>query len=1234
MVKIKRESSVIHLKAYKNTISIAFQPKQFAKFQLFVAHFVLLLCMVAKVKAQDIKPFIPPSPNASSLGVYGKVPVSLFNGLPQVSIPIFQTVQGPLNLDVNLGYHGGGIRPDHHAGWVGLGWNLSCGGAITRKVNGGVDEVIQAGHSDPNWASYYYKFNALSMSNWYGLDNMKKYASPSSFIAIPAPDEFSFNFDGYSGSFFLNHLGKWQVKSSQPIVLKVEEELKSNFVLPRQTNSMGNLTLGRIFYKFTITTPNGNKYVFGGNTESIEFTRGTGATDNAYHSEVIPTSWYLTKVISPSGKEISFTYERGNILVEQFSNFLISFSKRGSQASRKDGRGQGTSISIINPVYLSEVNFGNGKVRFFRSESNELPYNYDISVNDLNMAAQNYPDLSRNATGTNLKLNIKWQKLDSISIVKGSGERFTSFNFTYNNSSTARLFLQSIIEKDAGGSAKQPYVFGYDASFLPNYNSNMLDHWGFYNGVNFIAQESQKYPPEELNDRFYIKETVPAYTASKNPNVNLMKGGILTSIKYPTGGSTTLEYEAHEYGAIAQRYPFLIQNIANTKCSGLRISKITDATNSGETLTKEYKYVLGYPKGGTKSSGILAGQPKYLDEGTVSIAPGDNVEYWYWYDHPVEPLSLTDGNHITYSEVVELMPDKSYTLYQYSNHNKPQYLDESALAIIAPLINGSTVDQWRLDKNTSLELERGKLLDKVLYNPSHQLQRHIKYVYQEQGSVKDDYLRAIAVRGEFFDLGNPVVNQRVFAHKIYSFPRYLVQELDTLFDRSGKNPVVNIQSFTYNVNNRQPQTVSLKASSDTTFTDYMVYPLDYGNGTKFIDSLKAAHIINVPIERLKYTSIGNIKYIVSGDVSIFKENGKGLLSKMMKLETSKPIPSGSFKISNLQKGAFPPQSLPTLFNVDERYRDAVFFHTYDIWGNPIHVEQAAGAPTSYQWAYQGQYPVAEVKNANRKDAVSGYNTVTDMLSFVTTSGASNQTTFTVGGNRTVVLKLGQGTFLSSNTTLYVDYSLVGAGVSRSGSFCMNNTPSSGCYYGTPSINNTVTLANLPQGVYTLKVTCGTTISNSSGTVIYTYDQPLVLEPSKIEFFYEGFEETAGAATADPFAGKYYRLGNYAVPFVKPNSRRYFIEYRSYQNGKWVFVKKDYVNNMTLNDGTAFDEIRVYPSSASMSTYTYDPITGMTSSTDASGKTIYYEYDGFGRLQYVKDQQKNIIENYNYKYRNQ
>jgi len=52
------------------------------------------------------------------------------------------------------------------------------------------------------------------------------------------------------------------------------------------------------------------------------------------------------------------------------------------------------------------------------------------------------------------------------------------------------------------------------------------------------------------------------------------------------------------------------------------------------------------------------------------------------------------------------------------------------------------------------------------------------------------------------------------------------------------------------------------------------------------------------------------------------------------------------------------------------------------------------------------------------------------------------------------------------------------------------------------------------------------------------------------------------------------------------------------------------------------------------TYTFDPFVGMTSQTDPAGHITYYEYDDFNRLEYIRNQDFNIMKKFNYHYKSE
>lgn len=65
--------------------------------------------------------------------------------------------------------------------------------------------------------------------------------------------------------------------------------------------------------------------------------------------------------------------------------------------------------------------------------------------------------------------------------------------------------------------------------------------------------------------------------------------------------------------------------------------------------------------------------------------------------------------------------------------------------------------------------------------------------------------------------------------------------------------------------------------------------------------------------------------------------------------------------------------------------------------------------------------------------------------------------------------------------------------------------------------------------------------------------------------------------------------------------------------------------------TSIDDFIFYPEDAVLNTYTYEPLFGISSETDSRGASVFYEYDALGRLKYVKDQDRNLKQSYDYYY---
>lgn len=71
--------------------------------------------------------------------------------------------------------------------------------------------------------------------------------------------------------------------------------------------------------------------------------------------------------------------------------------------------------------------------------------------------------------------------------------------------------------------------------------------------------------------------------------------------------------------------------------------------------------------------------------------------------------------------------------------------------------------------------------------------------------------------------------------------------------------------------------------------------------------------------------------------------------------------------------------------------------------------------------------------------------------------------------------------------------------------------------------------------------------------------------------------------------------------------------------------------MAGSGSVQLDDVLFYPSNASVSHQTYNPIFGVTSLSDVNGRIIYTEYDELGRKSSILDQDRNLIEKYNYSF---
>jgi len=756
---------------------------------------------ILSANAQFQKPDISmPSPNAASLGLYGEVPVSLYTGTPNIDIPLYTLQEGKIKVPISLSYHASGVRVNQHPGWVGLNWNLNAGGAITRTVK---DELDEAQYFGAQWG-FYFSHNLLNDNDWdskafaikmntenYGTTSSKKEAYDTE------PDEFAFNFMGYSGKFYLNHLREWQVACDRPIKVQVIGNIANPVIsVPSSiylTNNSGPMEEQsfrefvnqqpniKTFQGFILTTEDGMKYEFGNSTDAIEYTKPFFRQGSSHW---FANTWYLTKISTPQGQSVTFEYKvyeegqgrytaqlspsiyysEGGAVTNNFLNgvspgfFDIYYSCPAQWTTSlisDDGAYTGT---LTRNVYLESITGQTAKINFKKETTTELKYTYHIfqKFRDLQNSKNifffywlphiytgaDYPCQSCNDEEKFMGLidQLKWKKLTEIEVVNLASPAVTynKILFDYTNDNAKRLMLNGVKIADRTNSScynKYDFAYYHETNYdLPIY----LDQKDQTDSWGFFNKH--EFTLSTLNS-----SNVNNFVTHKEAtgNINTSKEGTLKSITYPTGGYTEFDYEKHS----AYKMLFIATDgsvsVVSTSMNigGLRIKTISNYDGVNQTpKQKSYEYTYG-----TGSSGISSGKHEYFWSG-YTVPSSNDPNYTYSRDvfsyQNLLPGGINSlGSHIGYRQVKEIENNgnnTSYTIYKFTN-----YESEYSSDITAHMDEGIALSKRvqsagaRYDPLIDKSFERGKLLFEEKYNSDNKLVMKKKITYKRinTGSV-------------------------------------------------------------------------------------------------------------------------------------------------------------------------------------------------------------------------------------------------------------------------------------------------------------------------------------------------------------------------------------------------------------------------------------------------------------------------------------------------------------------
>ncbi len=443
--------------------------------------------------------YTPVTPNASNFLVYGNTPVNHATGVPQISIPLFTLEEDGVSIPISISYHAGGVKVDDLSSVVGLKWTLNAGGGIFRQVNDKHDEggwlnPDRRGFVDDQWISEHPLYEGdthLMIGSSIQTDDYY-------------PDDFNFNFLGYSGGFIFNEDGT--IVDEYMDALRLETIPGTGVALNfKATDPQGNA-----FY-FDTTKETNAKDILMGHQQGLSKER---------KSEL--SGWMLDRIITRNNKTINFGYVP----------YIFEYEVRNvtQMFSRAPSRRNFPSLTCVN--YLGDAE----DTRLVSTSIRYHPNNQLIRTIESSVVSIVF-NYEQDTEASDWK-----RKLVSVEILDKIKNKTKSFQFTYGKfPGDPRLRLDAVQEIGFDGAAKPPYRFEYYAGSLPQKGSLAKDLKGYYNG----QENNGTLVPYSIQAYNMLGTAYQGSYANRNHNLNFIKVGSLRKITYPTGGSTEFNYEAN-----------------------------------------------------------------------------------------------------------------------------------------------------------------------------------------------------------------------------------------------------------------------------------------------------------------------------------------------------------------------------------------------------------------------------------------------------------------------------------------------------------------------------------------------------------------------------------------------------------------------------------------------------------------------------------------------------------------
>jgi len=1141
----------------------------------FLLLIVLGAVMYMPLHSQSSAPnILPPSPDAAAFAKYTEIPIGSYTGIPPIDIPLYTISSGRITVPIALSYHAGGIKVEDIASNIGTNWTLQGLGSVSRSIHGLADDVPVKGFFD----------NSIHADMVTSNDDLYEIAQNN---IDTQPDAYYFNVGNYSGQIIFAKDGTCHTIPHSNLRIK-----------PGVGPLKGNNS------QWEITTEDGTVYILGKEevTSAISYCAVNGGIPNQPQTPPYTSAWYVTEIQEPHlANHVTFSY---------FSIPAVKYDVKGTASqthsdnpSVEKGRTSycNSEVTVSSYAVIDHITYRGGTIEFGREG----------------------------------RLDFGGMRISGMTIKNYRGQILKSFVFDNDHyfdavcdgSECLRLKLNAVTEIGSDGSKKTPYRFTYNTTKLPSRKSLDTDYWGYFNNKG----NTLGYP--DFQDYFgEAPEIIALPGDDKGADPDAAKAGVLTQIQYPTGGSMSFDYELNEVVSSQLRNQ-------TSKLEKYSIKKANDGTAATTTATFTIKgyfkaglYVnVKYQTTGCQDPGngipsIQANCPTILITNTGKAAD----QHLFQATNITESAMFLDNG--TYKITVQNV--KGNQTYFMGVTFRPEIDSPNKYA------GGLRV------KHISIQDDLGAVMTKdYTYNDTDgsstgRLSGFPKYYYKDINYV------LIADRAD-----RPPMEERV-----NQFTR-TTESNSTLGNSRGSyvgygkvtetNSLSGISEYYYT------SVWKSEKENTTTYLDDNLYDQPFGPPrhdnewtrgflSKQIDYSSVIvnkKTVSSPVREVNntYTTLGTGEEVRGVKVAIYENHALGKDKNKYKALLIHRYGNLSYVLTSTVeelKNSNGTVSVKKEYQFSPSHRQLqketeTFLEDTSTPANTWRRMTTFQYPDDYTTTSVTNDPAKALRNMKSLHMV---NTVIERQVWETRNNITTLTDaeielFNINGyDLRQTLKLSAAKAIGQNSYKTSTINANGAFEYQKANFAPVIT------YGTYDAAN----GNL--AFYTMRD--GTRKAYQWG-LNKLYPVAETTQTGQAPAFFRDFEEDGNSPAGDAHTGSKSKTGGLQYNLKKLVAGRYVLSYwlkstdPSKSNNPWEYQQQWIdVTGTTYNISLTgqIDDLRFYPENAQMTTYTYFPGVGLQSATDANDLTTYYKYDGFGRLNTVRDTDRNLVKKLQYNYR--